>query len=385
MASLLLASEEGGSAYFDRLLSQGISACPSWMGKQYPGLKDWRGISVLKSDLRTLFGVETELPVLLANRSIVLMEFAARLFFPQCRNVLTCDLGWPAYHAILEEVAVRTAGSVTTVSLRDKILTDRATVEEIVQIITHEYVVNRCDGLFLPAISNLGVRFPVERIVNELKGIELRFVGIDGAQEFCHMEPQASTEYCDIYLAGCHKWLAGYHPMGVATYGHRRSRDYVNGMLRNLLNAGKLDDPLLRLTDQIEAGTTTKYYETVNLSALFTCQAAVAEISKSQRVSESVHIRYKNRKLVADIVNNSEWETKHLQTDMESGILLAQAKSYSMRKTDPLIIRNSFREAGIGLTSYENGYLRLSMPNTPLPTDELSKLQSAFYAVSAEL
>src|SRR5437588_9351742 len=75
---------------------------------------------------------------------------------------------------------------------------------------------------------------------------EPRFVVIDGAQDFCHGEPNLSENFCDLYLTGSHKWLKGYHPMGIAFYGHRRSRSFVQTALDRLLDSGRLDDPLLR-------------------------------------------------------------------------------------------------------------------------------------------
>lgn len=111
--SVRLTAEEGGSAYFDRFLAGGLATCPSWMQSRYAGLLSWRGVASLKADLRVLAGSGDDLPVRLANRSTQLMEFAARLLFPRCRSVPTCDLGWPTYHPVLARQALRTAGLVT--------------------------------------------------------------------------------------------------------------------------------------------------------------------------------------------------------------------------------------------------------------------------------
>ena len=243
--------------------------CPSWMQSRYAGLLSWRGVPSLKADLRALAGGGHDLPVLLANRSTQLMEFAARLFFPRCRSVLTCDLGWPAYQSILERQALRTAGRVTVVPLREMVFGGRATADEVVERVCRTYSIHQCDGLFLPAVSHDGVRLPVQRIVRSIEATcEARLVVVDGAQEFCHADTALASEYCDLYLAGCHKWLGGHHPMGVGFYGRRRTRGYVDTMLGRLIAAGVVDDPLLRFAEQTPDSRTETTTETLNLSGL---------------------------------------------------------------------------------------------------------------------
>ncbi len=276
--SVRLAAEEGASAYFDRFLHFGLFDSPSWMATRYSGLRSWRGVASLKSDLRSLVGGHADLPVLLANRSAQLMGFAARLFFPRCRNVLTCDLGWPAYQSILEQKASDAKSRVTVVALREAVFGGRATADDVVELMTRRYLDHGCDGLFLPAVSNTGVRLPIDRIVQGIESTaEVRLVVVDGAQEFCHTATDLARDYCDLYLTGCHKWLGGYHPMGAAFYGRQRTAGVIKRMLGRLLSAGVVDDPLLRVAEQIEAGRTDNYTETLNLSGLFTCQAAVTE------------------------------------------------------------------------------------------------------------
>ena len=147
-------------------------------------------------------------------------------------------------------------------------------------LVCREYDGRRCDGLFLTAVSNLGVRFPVSRIVRRLEtSCEVRFVVVDGAQDFCHASADLRDEYCDFYLAGCHKWLRAYYLLGLGFYGRRRSQGFIETTLAQLTATGEIDDPLLRFVASLETGSSPGYSETVNLGPLFACLGAVADES----------------------------------------------------------------------------------------------------------
>ncbi|MGH7193204.1 MAG: aminotransferase class V-fold PLP-dependent enzyme, partial [Candidatus Saccharimonadales bacterium] len=249
-----LGSEEGGSTFFERFLREGSGAWPASARARYPGLICWQGVGSLKADLRTLAGSRPELPLLIVSRSSQLMRFAARLLFQRCRNVLTTDLGWPPYREILDREAARGGRTVTTLALRELLCRDSAGIDEVIDAAKAKFVGAGCDGLFLTAVSHDGVRLPSEQVVKALEAIrEVRSVVIDGAQDFCHASADLNHEYCDLYLAGCHKWLGAFHPMGLGFYGRRRSVGMVETLLGKLLASGELDDPLLRFTTQIES------------------------------------------------------------------------------------------------------------------------------------
>ncbi|MBX9623411.1 MAG: aminotransferase class V-fold PLP-dependent enzyme, partial [Gemmataceae bacterium] len=276
--ALRLAADEGGSAYFDRFLRSGLDVLPPGFRDRYPGLTSWAGVGELKQSLRRLAGHRPDLPVLLAARSAALMGFAARLLARLCRNVLTTDLGWPPYHDRLVATARRSGRTVTTLAVRDDALAGRATADEVVDRACRAYADNGCDGLFLTAVGHLGVRFPVERVV---RAIESRnrvwFVVVDGAQELGHTGADLAGGFCDLYLAGCHKWVRAHHPLGVGFYGRARSRGVVDGVLARMVAAGDLDDPLLGLSARLEADAPAGGTETANLLPLFAARGAAGD------------------------------------------------------------------------------------------------------------
>src|SRR5262249_54847682 len=125
-----MAGDEGAGLYFDRFLTAGLVNCPPPFAAPYPGLAPWAGVGPLHTALRSLAD-DADLPTLIASRSTQLVRFAARLLFHPCRNVLTTDLDWPPWSAILASEAARAGRTVTQVSVRDDVLSGRLAAEEL--------------------------------------------------------------------------------------------------------------------------------------------------------------------------------------------------------------------------------------------------------------
>jgi hypothetical protein len=373
-----LAGAEGASPRFDRFLRFGFDSGDP----QYPGLTDWRGIADLKQSLRHLAGSRPDLPVLLANRSAQLMSFAARLLTYSCRNVLATDLGWPAYHDILEARARREGRHVTVCPIRDAVLRAKVSADEMVELVCKEFVRRDCDGLFLSAVSNLGPRLPIERIVTAINAVrEARFVVIDGAQDFCHVSADIRNEYCDLYLAGCHKWLEAFMPMGLAFYGRRRSQSFIEMALARQLHAGEVDDPLLRFASRLESDADGAGTETVNVAPLFSCRGATADAVAAPVVpSQQLALRLKNLSDVMETGLFAGWTPVLPHSTLRTGILLLQAENDRTRDASAEEIRSRFCDQGIALTAYPGGLVRLSMPDRPWTAGEIDVLRSAFRA-----
>ena len=370
-----LAGDEGGRLYFDRFLKGGLTACPDSFAARYPGLAAWRGIGGLKADLRSLADGRPDLPVLVASRSASLVRLAARLLFHPCRNVLTTDLDWPVYSATLVAEAKRGNRIVTTVAIRDAVLSGRLSEDELVDLVCRRFAGAGCDGLYLTAVNNLGVRLPCERIVRKLEAVQpVRVAVVDGAQEFCQFPPANGGGYCDMYLAGSHKWLGGHQPLSLAFYGRRRSRERVETVLGHMTDSGDLDDPLLRFTSRPEAGGRDPLTETVNLTPLFTAQGAAGDHQTGQ---DSFATRLSNLDAASNAAAECDWRPLLPSPGLRSGILLLQAKSKATRREDPETTRASLRGGGVAATTYPGGLIRLSMPSAVLQRGHLDTLSEA--------
>jgi selenocysteine lyase/cysteine desulfurase len=375
------AAEEACPPYFEDFLAHGADACPNDFREKFPALGKWPGIAGLKARLRELAHSPTDLPVLLANRSAQLMKFAARWLFRRCDNVLIVDASWPAYRGILECEGRRADSRVSTVAIHDSILLQQATADEVVANVESAFTTKTCDGLFLPAVTHDGIRLPITRIVKTLESKHAPIpVVIDGAQDFCHTPTRLNTQHCDLYLAGCHKWLGGYYPMGLAFYGRRRSADSVENVLQEMLSEGELDDPLLRFSSQLETDSLDGSTETVNLGSLFTCFGASLDIAEER---ETVfQERRTNAEAIIELSQKTDWRLVSPSPEFQSAVVMLEATGSVIRELPAKTLRTAFEQQSVSLSAYHEGRIRLSMPEKPLSDGQLHQIQAAFRAVS---
>ncbi len=371
-----LAGEVAGAIQFEDFLQHGYDALEPALRDQLPGLATWPGIAGFKQSLRQLAGFKDDLPLLLAARSSELMKLAAILLLQSCRNILITDFGWPPYHRILEAECQRTQRRVTTALLADDVLQARINAEEVVDRVRREYFQQACDGLFLTAVSNTGARLPVEQIARAVNS-NCRFVVVDGAQDFCHVGYNASHESCDLYLAGCHKWLGGYHPLGVACYGHRRSRWIIDTVLKEVATDRQVDDALLCFVDALQQRNQCKLGETINLSALFSSAGAVHDAPAAHDRGQPLNERLRNVEHVANALVGTGWTPQVPDPSLRSGILLLKGTTDKVTNSSADAIRRTCQQQGVILSAYEGGVLRLSMPATPLERQDLDVLTNA--------
>lgn len=370
-----LASEAPGAIHVEDLLRDGFEVLDSSLRDQLPGLATWQGINRFKQALRQLAGFQDGLPLLLASRSSELMKLAAILLFQSCRNILVTDLGWPNYQRILEAERQRTRRRITTVQLADDVLRGRINAEEVTERVGDEYLRQECDGLFLTAVSNTGARLPV-RSITQVISDNCRFVVVDGAQDFCHVGWNGTHECCDLYLAGCHKWLGGYHPLGVACYGRRRSRSIIDIVLNELVTHREIDDPLLRFIHALQLGRQDDFGETINFSALFSSAGAVQDANRDD-ADKCLEVRLSNAESVSGVAASLNWTPLVPDPSLRSGIVMLERTAAKSKESSSDTLRRGFQQFGVMLSAYEGGAVRLSMPASPFEPRQLEQLSDA--------
>jgi len=338
--------------------------------------------------LLKLVGLPPDGQVLLASRSAQLMELAAIAQFRVCRRVLTTDLSWPAYDEVLRRQARSRNARVETIPLRRQILFDRMSSRELIEHIAAAYVDRGCDGLFLPLVDNLGVQLPVRQIVRAIESClsnEIGFVVVDGAQAIGHVPLDLCHDTCDILVAGCHKWLRAYLPMGLAFYGRQRSRDIIDETLPSALRYRQIDDPLLRFIRQIETDDSNGYLETTNISPLFSCCGAVNDLTQSaDRIREVSAVRSSNADRILNALTGTGWKWLRPDDCLRSSVVLLHSQRAEVRSAAPESVRAAFRHAGVSLSNYEAGMVRLSMPDVSLTYAALNRVQHALASVNCQ-
>jgi hypothetical protein len=374
-----LASEEGCSLYFEHFLRWGFTALPPTLARRYPGLAFWAGVPAFKNDLKTVLCLPRQRQVLVANRSAQLVRLAARLLCRRCENILITDMEWPAYIKALAAECQHSGRILTTVPMREAVFRDKIGLEEAIDRLAGQYHRHDCDGLFLSAVTYHGVQLPVRRLVEALgPGARPRFVVVDGAQALNHVPLGLADEYCDLLLAGCHKWLRAYQPLGLAFCCRRSSEQFVVKNQQKMLASGELDDPLLTFTAQLEHGATESYSETVNLSPMFTAAAAVRRMLSSPRAKrQELAMQMANADRVADEALGVGWRPSRPALLLQSGVLLLEPNHPDTRLAPVERIRQRFLSAGVALTAYDGGTVRASLPDQSLASADFDRLRSA--------
>ncbi len=378
-------------------LRDGVTAWDEESREQFTALNSWLGIEQLKRHLATAFGVADAERIFLANQTSRLVRIAARTMFRQCRRVLTTDLNWPAWQSIVSDEATRHGGRIVQVDIANDVLKDCATAADVVDSMATAFERNSCDGLFIPAVSSLGIRLPVSSLVQRLKQRhELRFVMVDGAQAFCHVPLAEVMESCDVLIAGCHKWLGAQMPMGIAVAGNALTAE----QFRFVAESGAVDafsDPLMHLTEQLRSNRVNRYLETVNVVPMLTANATLAAQASAStatasgaatggdRVNDALEIRRRNAHQLIVIMDDTLWKPIHVDDSIGSAIVLAQSINPSLTMHEPESLQFVFRQHGISLSAYSGGLLRFSLPAKILQPHDMKLISHAFRSVGQQL
>lgn len=359
-----LSAEEPSSLYFEQFLRDGFAAWPTSYQNRFPGLRTWTGVAGLKHSLRRLMHAPEDWQVLLANRSLTLIGWAANCLFRTCRNVLATNLSWPAYQQAVQHQAVRTGNRVTTASLRYNILHDGWNAADIAASLADAYAHNQCDGLFLPAIDHLGVRLPIPEIVERIRrSHELRFCLVDAAQAFCHVPLEDCLSHADFVVAGGHKWMGAALPIGIGLFGQLRSRDTIQHRLLQLARRQALADPLLQFTQQLVSGHLDGRSETANLASLFACAGAAADRLSTPLALMDGEPPQVDEFLLTLRTPSPEWRPLLPAEQLRTRILLLESDDPVTRQQSSDAIRQTWLDAGSVITAYREALVRVSIPS----------------------
>jgi len=228
-----------------------------------------------------------------------------------------------------------------------------------VALVSAYYQREGCQGLFLSSISYEGIHLPVKAISRSLAHTSRPpFVVVDGAQALCHAPAELEDGDFDFFLAGCHKWLRAFHPMGIGFCGREASQDFIESASNEMSNAGELDDPLLQFTSWMEAGTRRRFTETVSLGSLFSCAAAVKDVLARTSGRDKFSELVRTAQALEEASLGTGWTSVVSHDELRFRSLLLRSDSVGL--VLPKMVRERFQDFGIALTAYEGGVIRLS-------------------------
>ena len=373
-----LTTEVGFSLYYQQFLQHGFDAFPQKFQCRYGGLKHWQGVGEFKRRIAELAGL-SQTQVFLASRSSELMKLAARLLTRHCRRILVSDLAWPGFMRLLGSKVCRSESVTIAVPLRDAILHESATAGDVVDIVVASFLLSDCDGLFLPAISHDGISLPLGSILKRLREIKPgAFLVVDGAQHFAHV-PKMVPQACDFYITGAHKWLRGGSPLGIGLAPR------IDSLSRAWRAGARSRDPLFEFISGLETDALESFSETVNLAPLFSARAALADHLRSDSaLKESFGNRVHNVHQVAAAAADVGWRVQAAYGRHDSGILRLRAPSITHVACSKGRYERLFAEAGLTVTCYEGGVVRLSMPDVLLSDSQVEQIASALHSVGRQ-
>jgi selenocysteine lyase/cysteine desulfurase len=244
----------------------------------------------------------------------------------------------------------------------------------------------RCDGLFLPAVDNLGIRVPVAEISEAIRQqSQLHFVATDAAQAIGHVPLLNDLAASDLVIAGTHKWLGGYLPLGLAFLCNEQTRKEIVETSERMRANEDLDDPLLDFLTDMEFGSLRTHTETVNLTPLMTCCGALQDFTcPNGRVEMSLRQQLTNAEAIRTLAEVNGWKPMLSVTDQRTGIVLLQCVRPSIQSLSAEALRHRMQQVRFAATAYEGGIIRLSMPRTVLEPESLQRIGSTLQQLSAD-
>ncbi|MFN6398841.1 MAG: aminotransferase class V-fold PLP-dependent enzyme [Planctomycetota bacterium] len=371
----------GASGLVEELLRSGYGRCKAQIDDEYPGLAPWLGLSEFKRQLRLQAGFRPDLPVLISSRSAVLMQFAARQIARRCRMILTTDLTWPAYHEIFLAECRRSGCESVCVHIGEDVLHRHEDPCYIADRLVSVYREMGCDGIFLTSVSSLGGRLPITKVVEQVRR-ECRFVVVDGAQDYCHVGMDVEDGIADLYLAGCHKWLGAYYPLGLAFFGRQETCQELEHAAKKDLEGYRdslAADPLLQFLADFEQDRRRNTGETVNLSNLFGVAGALEDARRRGDIESRLRTRQRNADRLTSGLGSIGWDVRVPRGRLRSGVILLKPKKrYCFGTQSGESLRQKALQRGIALSAYDRGLVRLSMPDRPLEEATLNRIQKSF-------
>jgi hypothetical protein len=140
----------------------------------------------------------------------------------------------------------------------------------------------------------------------------------------------------------------------------------------------------MRFLSELDSKALSRYGETVNLAPLFSCQGALRDATADDP-GVTLRTRLANADQLADLLSNRGWRPIRPARALRTGILLLQPAARAARAISPEILRQRFHQAGLAVSTYPKGTVRISLPSKALHRDHLDHIVRAFDLVASSL
>lgn len=369
-----LAGEGRSMLYWENFVRCGFS--PSRSPPKLPGLIGWTGLSGLRDAVRQLLAAPAETPVFFASRTTALMQSAIRFVATHCRSILTTDSLWPPYYALLNSQCSSFGTPPEVTHIRDEVLSGTISRAEVIRRIAQTFAAGRHDALVVSSVSHEGVRLPLARLVSAIRAVNpSALVVVDGAQEFAHVPTSLSKAPCDIYLAGCHKWLSAYQPLAIAVLPNPRTA----GLIQADLCGSPVNDSLFQYLSWLEGHTSDELIETINVTPLVCAWGAISDLVDRSHFTHfyGFRRRLQNARRLAAEASTFGWTASRPLPGLRSGILLLNPFEALRHDLPAAVLQRRFARFGVLLTVLTEGTIRVSFPSRELQPNEWALLRQS--------
>ena len=336
-------------------------------------IRHWNGIQQLFADILSAFDNPTG-ELVVASESASLLNLAGRCLFTFGRKVFVPDLVWPNHLTGLRTFSRFESQQIYLAKCRRQIV-EGVDNNSFVMDMARQYELSGCDSLFLTAVSSDGIRFPIDQLLSEIeKTRKPRFIVIDGAQEFAHLDYRLNTAG-DLYLFSAHKWLGAYHPMSLGMYGRKSSKPLIEKMLARMIDQREINDPTLKAS----AANNFDYQETINLLPFFSLAGAMQSLADRDHDTSFENRRY-NASTFSEVAAQSGWTDRYASLDEEFRTAISVIEKPDTGP-NPIELQHRLHRSGVAATVLDDGGIRASMPARPFENQQLetiSKMLSSF-------
>ncbi len=320
-------------------------------------LKRWRGTASLRALIRNVTGSPGDSVVVCASDSMALMHLSARALFHQGRRLVAVTnaehTGWWEH---LDEVALVHEGARTQViPISDLAESPTTSVSDVVDRVVSAFAGMKAQGLFISQVTQrAGLKIPVAQIIKEIRSFEREaFIVVDQIQGFGRSPAKIGGFDCDIGIATVNKHIGGLRSFSFAVCPRiRKSAPWVGGMAAEMYN-----DPVygfMSPTGSCRNSSTTSF------TAMVAAQAALHAY-----VQDGPYARFQRVSRVADEFLRrlpSNWKVCCASDlALRSGIILVQSTEPGLQCCDAAEVEQLFARAGINITAYPGGYLRVTL------------------------
>ncbi len=104
--------------------------------------------------------------------------------------------------------------------------------------------------------------------------------------------------------------------------------------------------------------------------------------TKETAPADALPGRLRNLTVATDLAAATGWRALLPGSTLRTGILLLQAERSRVRQLPAQEMRSAFYGRGVALTAYDDGLIRLSVPEAPWQPGEVEQLQTALRAVA---